>query len=203
MKNMPAMQVSNYTRFWSRILIGIGLVPFIGCMALAQKPGGGLELSLIQEASPAHFRAELRNEGVQAVVLNLGFMLGNGREQYAYRIRLLLTGAHGEQLHLEMLMPPTINGRVDTMVVPLPPGATFTLPIDLRNYIAPQEKVWDLALPAGRYMLTAEYKGEGVSEAPVNLDMQGIALMPFWIGDLTSPELAFTLTEKMEGRAMQ
>jgi hypothetical protein len=200
MKNMPAMQVSNYTRVCSRILIGIGLVSFISCMALAQTAGGGLQLSLIQEASPAHFRAELRNAGVQAVVLNLGMMLGNGREQYAERIRLLLTGAHGEQLHLEMTGPTTINGRVDTMVVPLPPGATFTLPIDLRNYNAWREKVWDLALPAGRYTLTAEYKGEGVSQISANGDT---ALMPFWIGDITSPELAFTLTQKMEGRATQ
>jgi hypothetical protein len=86
------------------------------------------------------------------------------------------------------------------MVVPLPPGATFTLPIDLRNYNAWREKVWDLALPAGRYTLTAEYKGEGVSQISANGDT---ALMPFWIGDITSPELAFTLTQKMEGRATQ
>ena len=89
------------------------------------------------------------------------------------------------------------------MAVPLPPGATFTLPIDLRNCLAPQENVWDLALTAGRYRLSAAYKGEGVSQTSANLDMKGIALMPFWIGDVTSPELTFTLTQRMEGRTMQ
>jgi hypothetical protein len=63
--------------------------------------------------------------------------------------------------------------------------------------------VWDLALPAGRYMLSAEYKGEGVFQISANEDMKGIALMPFWIGDVTSPELTFTLTQRMEARTMR
>ena len=202
MKNVPAIQITRSRRLGSRILIGIGLAAFLGCMGLAQKPGGGLELNLIQE-SATQFRAELRNEGVQAVVLNLGIMLDNGRMQYAGGIHLLLSDAHGKQLHLELRGPGIIAGRVDPMAVPLPPGATFTLPIDLRNCLAPQENVWDLALTAGRYRLSAAYKGEGVSQTSANLDMKGIALMPFWIGDVTSPELTFTLTQRMEGRTMQ
>lgn len=213
MNNMPPVPTKEATRFRSRIRVGICLIALTGCDALAlESPQtiastsdvqGGLRLSLIQEASPANFRAELRNEGVQALTLNLGMMLGNGRQQYADSIHLFLTGAHGEQFHLKMLLPPTINGRVDTMVVPLPPGATFTLPIDLRNYIAPQEKVWDLALPAGRYMLSAEYQGDGVAQISANGDLKGIALMPFWIGNVTSRELTFTLSQRMEGRTMQ
>jgi hypothetical protein len=203
MKNVPAIQITRSRRLGSRILIGIGLAAFLGCMGLAQKPGGGLELNLIQE-SATQFRAELRNEGAQALTLNLGTMLDNGREQYVDRIHLLLTSDKGEQLHLQMAGPAMIMGRADPLVVPLPPGATFTLPIDLRNYIAPQENVWDhLALTAGRYRLSAAYKGEGVSQASANLDMKGIALMPYWIGDVTSPELTFTLTQRMEGRTMQ
>ena len=87
MKNVPAIQITRSRRLGSRILIGIGLAAFLGCMGLAQKPGGGLELNLIQE-SATQFRAELRNEGVQAVVLNLGIMLDNGRMQYAGGIHL-------------------------------------------------------------------------------------------------------------------
>ena len=213
MKSMPPMQIKRDTRSCSRILAAIGLISFISCTALAQESQqtrasdsevqGGLRLALIQEVSAGHFRAELRNAGVQALILNLGFMLGNGREQYADQIHLLLTSDKGEQLHLKWLLAATINGRVDPMVVPLPPGATFTLPIDLRKYIAPQEKVWNLSLDPGHYTLTAEYKGVGASKAPSNLDMKGIALMPFWIGDVTSPKLTFTLTQRMKGRMLQ
>ena len=194
MKNAAAIQKS-YSRFCSRVLVGVGLVAFISCMALAQKPGSGLELNLFQE-SDMQFRAELRNTGVQAVVLNLGTMLGNGREQYADRIHLLLTGPHGGQFHLAMRSPAIINGRVDTMVVPLPPGATFTLPIDLRNYNESQDKVWELSLAPGQYTLTAEYTGAGVAQAGANLDLKGIRLMPFRGGNISSAELHFALRRK-------
>ena len=96
--------------------------------------------------------------------------------------------------------PSQLSPMANRMVVPLPPGAAMTLPIDLRNYIAPQEKVWNLSLDPGHYTLTAEYKGAGVSQASSNLDMQGIALMPFWIGDAVSPALRFTLAQKMGRR---
>jgi len=201
----------NGSRFCSQMLVSVCLVALLDCPALAhggQQPGdstvelqsGHLEFNVIQETTEARFRAELHNAGTQALVLNLGAMLGNGRKQYANSIHLLLISAHGKQLHLELLEPPTINGRVDPMVMPLPPGATFTLLIDLRNYIAPREKVWDLALDAGDYTLTAEYKGVGVSQASSNLDMKGIALMPYWIGEIDSPALRFTLTQKVGGR---
>lgn len=198
----------NGSRCCSQTLVGICLVALLGCPALAhdgQRPGdstvelqtGHLELNVIRETTEGCFRAELRNAGAQALVLNLGIMLGNGKTQYADRIHLLLTGSDGKRLHLDMLGPAMVNGRVDPMVVPLPPGATFTLPIDLRNYIAPREKVGDLALDPGHYTLTAEYEGVGVSQASANLDMKGIALMPYWIGDLDSPALPFTLTRKV------
>jgi hypothetical protein len=213
MKNMPPVPIKKATRFRCRFRVRICLIALAGFAALAQESPqkvastsevqGGLRISLIQEASPAHFRAELRNAGVQALTLNLGTMLDNGREQYVDRIHLLLTSDKGEQLHLQMAGPAMIMGRVDPLVVPLPPGATFTLPIDLRNYIALQEKAWNLSLDPGHYTLTAEYEGVGVSQASANLDMKGIALMPYWIGDVTSPKLAFTLTQKMEGRARQ
>jgi hypothetical protein len=210
MKNMPPVPIKKATRFRCRFRVRVCLIALTGCAALAQESPqkvastsevqGGLRLSLIQEASPAHFRAELRNAGVQALTLNLGTMLDNGREQYVDRIHLLLTSDKGEQLHLQMAGPAMIMGRADPLVVPLPAGATFTLPIDLRNYIALQEKVWNLSLDPGHYTLTAEYEGVGVSQASANLDMKGIALMPYWIGDAVSPALRFTLTQKMGRR---
>ena len=79
-------------------------------------------------------------------------------------------------------------GRMDPMVVPLPAGATFTVAIDLEDYVAPKEKIWNLDLTPGRYTLSAEY---------ANLDMQGISLMPYWTGTVNSKTLPFTLTRPM------
>jgi hypothetical protein len=79
------------------------------------------------------------------------------------------------------------------MVVPIPVRAGFALHVDLRDYFAPKEKVWNLNLSPGQYTLRAEYTGAGVSQLGANLDMKGIALMPYWTGSARSNSLLFTL----------
>jgi hypothetical protein len=187
-------------------LVAIGLIVLESCTVLAQSgsqsnepsiaepQGGSLQLTLTQETSGPRFRAALQNAGDQPLILNLGIMLANGRKQYADRINLLLTDPRGKLLHLAMMAPGSIAGRVDPMVVPLPAGATFTVPIDLADYFAPKEKIWKLDLTPGRYTLSAEYAGFGVPQRAANLDMQGISLMPYWTGTVNSRTLPFTLT---------
>ena len=136
---------------------------------------------------------ELHNVGSQALILNLGIMLANGREQYPNRIRLQLTEPSSRLLHLEMTGPGAIGGRVDPMVVPLPANATFALLIDLEHYCAPSEKVWKLNLTSGHYTLRAEYTGAGVSQQATNLDMKGVTLMPYWTGTVESSIVSFTV----------
>lgn len=152
-----------------------------------------LRLTIAQKGSGANFSVELHNEGTQALILNVGMMLANGRQQYADRIQLHLRDPNRGLLHLDRIGLGGIAGRMDPMVVPLPPGATFALGIDLTQYGAPKEKDWQLNLSPGHYMLQAEYTGIGVSQRTTNLDMAGIALMPFWTGHVQSANLPFTL----------
>ncbi len=183
-------------------LVGIGLIVAQSCVIFAQNgsQNSSLQLTLSQETPGSRFRVELHNTGNKDIVLNLGMMLANGKKQYADRIHLRLTEPDGKVLHLDMTNPVFIAGRIDPMVVPLPKGATLVLPIDLKDYWAPQEKVWSLSLTPGQYALRAEYTGAAVPQRAANLDMQGIALMPYWTGTVESNALSFTVPENGGGQ---
>jgi hypothetical protein len=55
-----------------------------------------------------------------------------------------------EDTRLELNGPGVIGGNAYAMVAPLPADATYDLPIDLEDYWAPTEKMYDLDLPSGR-----------------------------------------------------
>lgn len=191
-----------------QLLVHIGLLS-LGCSALiAQKAspdptslfedrGGKLQLILAQESAGPHFRLSLHNVGSSDLILNLGTMLGNGQRQYANRVFLLLTGPNGKQLHLEMIGPGHIAGRMDPLVVPLPVDATIVLPISLDNYWAPKDNVWNLDLIPGRYVLSVNFTGVGVPKEDTNLDMKGISLMPYWIGSVDSNQVIFMIDREI------
>ena len=186
-----------------QVLVGFALISFASCTVSAQsglqtradgiktKPDS-LQLKLLQKAPGQLFSVELHNRGSQALILNLGMMLANGREQYPDKIRLQLTGPNNKLFHLEMTGPGMIAGRIDPMVLPLPSGATFALMIDIEHYYAPATKRWKLNLSPGHYTLRAEYTGVGISQRAANFDMLGVALMPFWTGRVQSNILPFT-----------
>jgi hypothetical protein len=44
--------------------------------------------------------------------------------------------------------------------------------------------------PTKRYTVQAQFTGEGVNQAEANLDVKGIALMPYWTGTLVSNTVA-------------
>jgi hypothetical protein len=108
-------------------------------------------------------------------------------------VHLILTDPLGQRLSLELQGPAIIAGRVDPLILPLPQGAEFAFPLDLRHYIAPKGGVWTLKLKPGKYLLKAEYKGVAVSRAEANLDMQGMALLPVWTGQMSSQEISFEI----------
>jgi hypothetical protein len=152
-----------------------------------------LDLTLIPTSIPTQFRAELHNPGTTDLVLNLGIVLANGAKQYVDRVRFTLTMPGGKVFHLDPAGPAFIAGRLDPLIVPLPAGATFSFPIDLKKCTASKEKNWQLTFPQGRYELRAQYTGERVPFADANLDVKGIALMTFWTGNVQSSPLAFTV----------
>jgi len=159
-----------------------------------ETPNGSLQLTIV--AVHSRFRVELHNQGDHPFVLNLGFMMANGKKQYPDAIRLSLKDSSGKILPLELIGPAINAGRTDPLIVPLPEGATFVLPIDLQNYYSPKAHIWKLNLSPGRYTLNAEYKGEAVSQQQEpNLDMVGIVFMPYWTGAIRSNTLPFTLSK--------
>jgi hypothetical protein len=150
-------------------------------------------LLLAPADKPIMFRVELHNPSVQDLVLNIGIALANGAKQYPNAVEYTLTIPDGRVLHLEHWEPAFIAGRVDPLIVPLPAGASFSFLVNLKEYVAPKEKIWKLQLAPGRYSLQAEYTGRAVPQSQTNLDVKGIALMPYWIGTVTSAPVVFTV----------
>ena len=142
----------------------------------------------------SNFQRGTVNIGNHDLVLNLGMMLANGRQQYADSIHLILRDVQNSIKMLDLKGPPIVTGRVDPFVVPLPKGARIILPIDLAEYWVQKQHVFDIQLEPGQYFLTAEYRGERVNF--VNSDMRGISRMPYWLGRVNSMETAFEVPDK-------
>jgi len=134
------------------------------------------------------FRVELRNAGASDLTLNLGFMLGNGRKQYPTAVFLILTDEQGKSRRFDLIGPPGVAGRLDTFVLPLPVGATFSIPVDLDKYFAAASREYDYKLTPGTYSLEAQFTGERLSR---DVDLP---LGSYWEGTLTSNQLRFEVS---------
>jgi hypothetical protein len=132
---------------------------------------------------------EVRNTGPKDAVLNLGIMLANGARQYPTAITLVLTDAEGKEHHAELAEPAgVIGGRLDPFIVPLPSGASLKLPLHISKcfwYASGQLEDFEPD-PPKHYTLQAQFTGKGVSQDQANLDVKGIALMPYWTGAVVS-----------------
>lgn len=137
------------------------------------------------------FRVELRNVGNDNLILNLGITLANGRQQYPKDIVLLVTDSQGKVRRFDLREPHYVAGRVDPLIVPLPAGATFSIPVDLDKYWAAASNEFEYKLKPGTYFLEAQLSGRAVTQEEANLDVKGIALMPYWKGCITSNRLQF------------
>jgi hypothetical protein len=80
---------------------------------------------------------------------------------------------------------------VDPLIVPIPVGAAFSIPLDLDQYWPAASKEFDYHLKPGSYSLEAQFTGRGVSQQEANLDVKGSALMSYWRGTVTSNRLQF------------
>jgi hypothetical protein len=198
----------NIRYLFNRTVLLFSIVAFMVAPTFAQdtakrlrNPHGaavnGLQMSLLSilaDDSPkqgAWFKVELRNVGDNDLILNLGTMLANGRRQYPDSITLLLTYPSGKEQPLVLLGPVGVAGRIDPLVVPLPRGDSFVIPVDLSQFAPFGQGPPELA--PGSYALQAEFQGKaGIDQ---NLDMQGMALMHYWTGTIVSNRLRFELAE--------
>ncbi len=137
------------------------------------------------------FRVELRNVGTADLILNLGIMLANGRQQYPKDIVLIVTDSQGKARRFDLKEPHYVAGRLDPLIAPLPVGSTFSISVDLDNYWAAASSEFEYKLKPGTYFLEAEFSGRAVTQQEANLDVKGIALMPYWTGSIISNRLRF------------
>jgi hypothetical protein len=157
------------------------------------KAVSGLQMTIyIDQAESAQskvpkFRVELHNYGDTDLFLNLGVMTGG--KQYPGAVDLSLTDARGKSRRFVLSLPP-VGGRLDFLVLPLPSGATFSIPVDLENYWTAAPKKFDNELTPGTYFLEAQFTGKGISRN------EGIALMPNWTGTVASNRLQFDVSSQ-------
>ncbi len=76
------------------------------------------------------FRVTFENTGVKDKILNLGYMLANGRTQLPVATKLILTYLNGTSTELSVIEP-WVAGRVDDYIVPLRAGSTYSITLGL------------------------------------------------------------------------
>ena len=153
-------------------------------------PVEGLQMSISvvdsHNLDVPEFQVALRNAGTKDVTLNLGLMLANGNVQLPQNISLNVTDASGKTHKLKFFdrRYPGVAGRVDDYVVPLRAGSSYTLKLSLDQFWSPDTKEFQLKFFPGKYQITAQFEGGGAKTS--NLDVPGIKLINFWLGNLQS-----------------
>jgi hypothetical protein len=137
------------------------------------------------------FRMELQNVGKRDLVLKLGITLSNGSKQYPDALVLMIIDPQGKARQFDLIGPAGVAGRLDPLILPLPVGSTFSLPVDLGKYWAAQSKEFEYKFQRGTYSIQTRFTGKAVTQQEANLDVKGIALMPYWTGTVTSNQLPF------------
>ena len=142
------------------------------------------------------FNVTLQNVGKKDLVLNLGMMLANGKEQYATAVKLIFADPNGKSYEFRNNIGrhPGIAGRVDPFLVPLARGCTYALRVDFDNY-------WfvpvGISLPKGKYHAAAIFEGKALDFKDTNLYTRDT----YWAGVIKSKEVLFKNTRG--GSALQ
>jgi len=142
------------------------------------------------------FLISIQNIGKTDFVVNLGFMLANGKVMFPEAVRLSLTDPAGDTRELRFFdrRYPAIVGRLDDFMVALRAGAAYEFPVSLDQYWSESTKEFGMKLGAGHYRIEARFEGRGASY--INLDTPGIALMNFWKGTAQSDTVEFELSPR-------
>jgi len=156
----------------------------------------GLRISISQvnrleqnDYDKPRFNIALQNIGKKDLVLNLGIMLANGKEQYSTAVKLILTDPNGKtyEFHNNIGRHPGIAGRVDPFVVPLAVGCTYILRVDFDNYWFVSPVGVPVPLPQGRYRVAAVFNGKAVTFKQTGVYTQDL----YWNGVIKSKKILF------------
>lgn len=135
------------------------------------------------------FNIALQNIGKKDLVLNLGIMLANGKEQYSSAVILIFTDPNGKrrEFHNNIGRHPGIAGRVDPFIVPLAIGCTYILRTDFDNYWSLSPKGLSVPLPKGHYRVAVVFNGKAATFKQTGVYTQGL----YWNGTIKSKEILF------------
>jgi hypothetical protein len=164
------MQSSNRVQ---RFILSIAALLLLGSSSSAQEPNSddwgsavdGLEMRIsvdrgaTEQSKVPKFRVELRNVGGKDLLLNLGAKSRDGRRQYLTAVSLILENAEGRSEWLELKKTVPGGDATETLSLPLPVGAIFSLPVDLDDYRVTTSKELDHNLKPGTYLVAAHLNG--------------------------------------------
>lgn len=121
-----------------------------------------VSISLDQFSTPNRpsFRVELQNVGKNDLLLNVGKMAPSGPKEYATAISLTLFNSDGTPLRLEHIQAPDESeANEKPLLLPLPSGATFSIPVHLENYRVAGSAGSHYELKSGTYSIQARFNG--------------------------------------------
>jgi hypothetical protein len=142
-----------------------------------------LDAAVFNKSGQTGFTVIFQNQGEKDLLLNGGWLLGNGSQLWS-SVTASLTDDEGTSIPVISIdKVGGIAGRVYFLGLPLPAGSRFELKIDPKYfYFGKLEK-----LTPGLYHITFHYHGIQ-SES-----RDRTQLPPCWTGDIQSPTLDFTV----------
>jgi len=147
----------------------------------------GIALCLYTSVRSDILTVELKNRGSADAVLNLGFMFGNGRNQYASAIALEFKDESGKIYRGIPAHPPGagIGGRLEPLIVPLPAGASIKLPLYIGDCGLNTDGKFERFGPDPKksYSVIAIFSGKPIANANPSVDYSSL---PLWVGTASS-----------------
>lgn len=195
--SLPAKPISLCVAVACWLVCASGSLRAGGEAAAETKAAGGLRIRLQLSAAkegkkvPPQGQVILENVGENDLNVNLGSSLANGKSHHPTALRLLVLGKGDTTRTLRYSI--RVAGRLDPFIVPLPAGSTYTLRIRFDKFTDSRTgEPADLTEKDCR--IAVELIGEAVSKP--NLDLRGLALMPYWQEKVRSNELKLPSAKK-------
>ncbi len=150
------------------------------------KPVAGLQLAL-DCAAHGVLEITFENVGQNAMVINLGDMVGNGRQLEPRNLHLIVSGLSGKPRQLDWKGLAGVSGRLDDFLVPLMPGSKYTITFSLDDLIGEGKGGdWSSTVAAGE-KVQAVFKGA----APSLSNGVSIPDLPIWNHKVVSTPLPY------------
>jgi hypothetical protein len=138
---------------------------------------------------PQHFSIVVENVSNRDLNVRLGYSLNNGRSHHPDSLELIVrAGGEAPRRLIYFDGRGGIGGRVDSFIVPLPAGASYTLRCHFKNFVDPGSLRPMDVMPRD-YSIAASLTGKPVTENDVNLDTLRQTMIPCWQATIHSNEV--------------